>query len=263
MQKHFHRSRILGSAVLAGLLSAGAVQAESDKDGMNHEKEKMTHENKDRGQTTAITGAAVQARDTDEAREAIEQVQGAAEVLGKMKQDPGTEALLERAQGLFILPQYGRGAAVVGARGGEGVLVIRNEDDWAGPAFYDYGGLSVGAQAGGKGGSIVMILMTEEAVEGFKGDTDFSVTADAGLTIAEYSEQAQASLPNNDVVVWSDTEGLFAGAAIGMTGIRRDADDNRAYYDKAASVDQIFMGSVTNPHSQELHEELPSQVAAR
>lgn len=256
MQKYFHRSRILGSAVLAGLLSAGAAQAENEKDRMNHEST-------DRAQATATPGAGVQARDTDEAREAIAQVQGATEVLSEMKQDPGTEALLERAQGLFILPQYGRGAAIVGARGGEGVLVVRNDNGWAGPAFYDYGGLTVGAQAGGKGGSIVMILMTEEAVEGFKGDTDFSVTADAGLTIAEYSEQAQASLPDNDVVVWSDTEGLFAGAAIGMTGIRRDADDNRAYYDRTASVDQIFMGSVTNPHSKELHEELPSQVAAR
>lgn len=252
MQKAFHRNRLLGSMILSGLLSASAAQAEN-------EAAKTGHDRMNEGRAASAAPANI----SDEAREAVDQVRGAAEVLGKMKQDPQAEALLGRAQGLFIVPQYGRGAAVVGARGGEGVLVIRNGNDWAGPAFYDYGGLSVGLQAGGKGGALVMVLMNERAVERFKGDTDFSVNADAGLTIVEYSEAAQASLPNNDIVVWSDTEGLFAGAAIGMTGVRRDADDNRAYYNRPASVEQIFMGSVKNPHSKQLHEELPGQVAAR
>lgn len=253
MQKGFHTNRLLGSMILAGLLSASAAQAENDAAKSNHDR--MNEK-----QTANATPTSV----TDEAREAVDQVRGAADVLGKMKQDSQAQVLLERAQGLFIVPQYGRGAAVVGARGGEGLLVIRNGNDWAGPAFYDYGGLSVGAQAGGKGGSVVMVLMNERAVERFKkGDTEFSVNADAGLTIAEYSEAARASLSDKDIVVWSDTKGLFAGAAIGMTGVRRDVDDNRAYYNKPASVEQIFMGSVKNPHSKQLHEELPGQVAAR
>ena len=252
MQKGFHTHRLLGSMILAGLLSASAAHAENDAENRNYDRI-----NQDRTTDSAPANL------TDEAREAIDQVRGATEVLSKMKQDTDAQALLDRAQGVFIVPQYGRGAAVVGARGGEGVLVVRNANGWAGPAFYDYGGLSIGAQAGGQGGSLVMVLMNQRAVDSFKGDTDFSVNADAGLTIAEYSEAAQASLPDKDIVVWSDTEGLFAGAAVGMTGVRWDADDNRAYYNKPASVEQIFMGSVKNPNSKQLHEELPDQVAAR
>ncbi|MDY6946428.1 MAG: lipid-binding SYLF domain-containing protein [Pseudomonadota bacterium] len=250
MKNHpYYRFRLVGPAVLAGLLASGAAGAENTDTSTPNQPN--------------VSAGVTQTKNTEEAREATEQVSAATHVISSMKQQAGVESLLERANGLFIVPKYGRGAAVVGARGGEGVLVVRNEDSWSGPAFYDYGGLSIGAQAGGKGGSLVMLLMSERAVERFKGDADFSVNADAGLTIAEYSEAAQASLPNKDIVVWSDTEGLFAGAAIGVTGVRRDTDDNRAYYNQAATVEQIFMGSVTNPHAQELHDELPDRVAAR
>lgn len=250
MQKHLHAFRFVGPMALAGVIAVGSAQAENKGAA-------------DARQTNAARGAA-HANMTDEAREATEQVSAATDAISSMKQQAGIEHFLRRAHGVFIVPQYGRGAAIVGARGGEGVLVVRNQEGWSGPAFYDYGGLSIGAQAGGEGGSIVMLLMSERAVERFKGDGDFSLNADAGLTIAEFSENAQASLTNQDVVVWSDTKGLFAGAALGVTGIRRDPDDNRAYYDnRAATAEQIFTGMVTNPHAKQLHDELPDRVAAR
>lgn len=255
MQTRLNDARFLKAAVLAGLLAgASAAAGTEDAQGMPQAT----------ANDTASEDANMQARGSDESREAAQQVTAATEVLSKMKGDAGTQGLLERAQGVFIVPQFGRGAAVVGARGGEGVLVVRNGGDWTGPVFYDYGGLSVGAQAGGKGGSIVMLLMSERAVDRFQDDTDFSLTADAGLTIAEYSQSAQASVTDDDIVVWSDTEGLFAGAAIGVTGIRPDPDDNRAYYNQeAASTEQIILGSVTNPQAEQLREQLPGKVASR
>ena len=33
-----------------------------------------------------------------------------------------------------------------------------------------------------------------------------------------------------DVIVWSDTEGLFTGATIGVSDIQFDEEDNRAFY---------------------------------
>lgn|SRR5512138_1039051 len=246
-------NRLLSAAMFAAFLASGSASAQDE--GTSYTP---------RATAPGSETAQAHTNRTEEAREAADQVTAAAELLSSMKEAEGTQSLLEQAQGLFIVPDYGRGAAVVGARGGEGILVVRNAGEWAGPAFYDFGGLSVGAQVGGQRGSMVMFLMSDQAVERFKEDnTDFALTADAGLTIVEYSESAHATLTESDVVVWSDAEGLFGGAAIGVTGIRHDADDNRAYYEEDASAEQIIMGSVTNPHAEQLHEQLPSQVASR
>lgn len=200
----------------------------------------------------------------EEAQEAQDQVNEAVKVVNRMKTDAKLVNLLQRAQGVFIVPTYGKGAAVVGARGGEGVLLLRNGAEWSGPAFYDFGSVSIGAQAGGAGGSIAMLLLTDRAVDSFKrGKNNFSLDANAGVTFADYSRAAQESLNKSDIVVWSDTRGLFGGASLGISDIRRDDGENRGYYQQRASIEQIFAGSVTNPHADALREELPTRTASR
>src|SRR5262245_37295236 len=59
--------------------------------------------------------------------------------------------LLKGAKGLFLAPALLRGAFFVGAAGGSGVFVTRDDraGRWNGPAFYTLGELSFGFQAGG------------------------------------------------------------------------------------------------------------------
>ncbi len=56
-----------------------------------------------------------------------------------------------------------------------------------------------------------MLLMTDRALNSFKGNNTFSLNADAGLTIINYSARGQASVGKGDVIFWADTEGAFAG----------------------------------------------------
>lgn len=123
----------------------------------------------------------------------------------------------------------------------------------------------MGAQAGVAAGSVAMILMNDKAVNSFKKNdgNNFSLDANAGLTVVNYSADAQASAGKGDVVLWSDTAGAFAGASVGISDIARDDDENRGYYNRQVNTTQIITGAVSNPHAESLRDTLPSRMAAR
>jgi lipid-binding SYLF domain-containing protein/predicted outer membrane protein len=186
------------------------------------------------------------ARERDKAQDTVSE---AVQSVQRMKADPRVMALLPQAKGVFILPDYGRAGLVLGGQGGRGVLVTRDGDGWTDPVFYNLAGASVGAQLGGSAGRLALLLMSDEAVRRFRSDRTFSLNADAGLTVGHAARRRQASAGKiEDIVVWSDTEGLYAGASVGVTGVKVDLEANRAYYGRpGVTVAQILQGEVQNP----------------
>lgn len=201
--------------------------------------------------------------DMDEASEQKSEAEAlvneAADVVAQMTDYAELQKLMQEAKGVFIVPDYGKGAIGVGGRGGEGVLVAREGGDWTAPAFYDIGAISVGAQLGGTVGEVALLLMTDDAVENFKSENNFSLNADADLTLVDYSARAQASAGRGeDVIFWSDTEGAFAGVSLSVTDIAWDDEENRAYYGQSATAEQILTGKITGPEAHQLKSELPA-----
>jgi lipid-binding SYLF domain-containing protein len=146
---------------------------------------------------------------------------------------------------VFLVPDHVRGAVLVGGAGGQGVLLVKHDSRWIGPVFYNFGSLSLGAQAGGSAGQIAMILLSDKAVNGFKGDNSFSLNADAGLSLINWSARSQASMGTTDVIFWSDAEGAYAGAALGVADINADESANRAFYNAGkANPERILTGDV-------------------
>ncbi len=196
----------------------------------------------------------------DEAADAQEQVDEAVKVVNQMKRDPKIAQLLDQARGVFIVPDYAKGALVVGGEGGEGVALLKTAGavrDWSAPAFFNIGGITLGAEAGGEAGAIAMLLMSDKAAEMFMSqNNNFSLDANAGLTIVNWSAKAQGSAGKGDVIVWADTEGAFAGVGIGVSDINRDEDENAAYYGKSISPHEILGGQVTTARAKELRDAL-------
>jgi lipid-binding SYLF domain-containing protein len=177
-----------------------------------------------------------------------------------MQQDADMRQLLDRAKGVFIVPDYAVGALIVGASGGEGVLLKREEGEWSNPVFYDIGSISAGLQAGAAAGSIAMVLLSENAMEAFQNETNFGFTADAGYSIVNWSERARADVGmGTDAVVWTDTEGLFGELSIGVTGVTPDEDEIAEYYNQEASPQEILAGDIENPHEDKLQQALQEQ----
>ena len=204
-------------------------------------------------------GATADARDQGAAADAHDQVYKAAATLRAMtQQDPALRSQLRGARAVFILPRYGRGALVVGGSGGPGVAMVRRADGWTGPALYNVGGVSIGAQAGGEGGSIVMIVKSERALRKLEQANSFSLDANAGLSIVSWSRQAEAQAGSPDVVMWTDLKGLYAGAAVGVSDAKFDARETSTLYGKTVNARDILEGKVHTALADDLVNALPA-----
>jgi lipid-binding SYLF domain-containing protein len=191
---------------------------------------------------------------------ATKHVDDAAAVVRRMESDPGLVRLLAQAKGVYVMPSYGRAAFGLGASGGAGVFSARRADGtWSDPAFFNTGGISIGLQAGAEGGPVVLILNNDKAVSSFRQKNNFNLSADAGLTVVNWSRQAAGTAGNGDVVVWSGSKGLFGNVAtLAINDVRFNQKATQAYYGKAATVTDVVEGKATNSHSDMLKQALAS-----
>lgn len=196
---------------------------------------------------------------TDAAAETQMRINDAIPILGKLQDDPKANDLLGKAKGLVIVPHYLQAALVFGGRGGSGLLTVRRGLKWSNPVFYKISGGSIGAQIGGTKGSLVLFLMSDKAIEAFANKAStWSMNAGAGLAAVSFSKQTPETATLPDVVIWSDTRGIFGGAAVGASKISRDMQANVVYYnDKDITAQRILNGEVTSPQSKPLMDALP------
>jgi lipid-binding SYLF domain-containing protein len=213
----------------------------------------------------AVNGSMTQQQATDAAAEAQSRVNDAIPVVEKMKTDPQVNELLQKAKGVVIVPHYLQAALVFGGRGGAGMLLARRDTRWSNPAFYKIGGGSFGAQIGGTKGALVLLLMSDKAVDAFANKAStWSLNAGAGLTAVNYSRHAPESGTLSDVVVWSDVKGLFGGAAVGASKVSRDITANQIYYsNNDVTAQQILSGALLNPNAKQLVDAMPPQQGSK
>ena len=174
-------------------------------------------------------------------------VDKAASVVGEMKRDPKLRRLLSRAAGVYVIPEYARAAFIIGGRGGAGVVSFHQRAGWTAPAFYSFGGLNIGLQAGGSGGSIAFLLMNPKAASQFIDRTKISLAANAGVTVVTYSAADEAALDRGDVILWTNTKGAYAGATVEANGIHADSGRTREFYGRDVEPRAILNGRVTAP----------------
>ncbi|MGZ5182145.1 MAG: lipid-binding SYLF domain-containing protein [Ramlibacter sp.] len=207
----------------------------------------------------AAQGGKAGAGDTATRRQqaAAKRLSDAAGVAGSMSAAPAMPDLLARARGVYIVPTYGRAALGVGAEGGAGVLIVRQSSgSWGNPAFFNLGGISLGLQAGAEGGAIALVLMNQKAVDSFRKRNNFSLSADAGITVVNFARMAQGST-TGDVVAWSGSKGLFGNAAtVAINDIRYNQRLTEAYYGKPVTAMQAIDSSEPNPQADPLRRAL-------
>ena len=91
----------------------------------------------------------------------------------------------------------------------------------------------------------------------FTDKNNFSLSADAGLTVINWAKIAQGSTGEGDVVAWSGTKGLFGNVAtLGVNDIRFNSRLTQSYYGKTASAADVISGKVKNPEADGLKQAL-------
>jgi lipid-binding SYLF domain-containing protein len=182
----------------------------------------------------------------------------AVNAIDNAKSDSHFADLLKQAKGVFVVPNLVKGAAIVGGEGGQGVLLAHRNGQWSDPAFYGMGSISIGAQAGGEAGPVVMALMSDKALNDFIDANNFSLNAKAGLSIVNYSAQHQTGFGKSDIVVWSGQSGVLAGADITGTDITQNKQADRNFYGRNVTTKDILNGNVNSAAAAPLRDALPS-----
>jgi lipid-binding SYLF domain-containing protein len=235
------RKRIINTLICTGVLclaGSGAAMADEMKG------------NTTGGEVTTGSGVSTGggASGSKEVANAKDTVQEAAQVVQQLGSDPGTKDVLGQAKTVFIVPDYGRASLGVGGAGGQGVLVANQEGSWSAPAFYNIGAINAGLQAGVEAGPIAFLIISDKALEDFRNKNNFSLNADAGLTIVNFSRRGQLSAGKGaDVIVWNGTKGLYGDLAVSVSDIFWDKEANQAYYQKKVDASDIIGGQVKDP----------------
>lgn len=163
------------------------------------------------------------------------------------------------AKALLIIPQQLKAAFFFGADGGSGVLVARDKETgkWSEPAFYLLGGLSFGFQFGGEASEVIILAMTDGAVEKLYASS-FKLGGDASIAAGPYGagvEGATSANLNADFLSFSRSKGAYAGISLEGSIIYASDDSNEAYYGKKVRpVDILVTKTVKNEHSSGLRQ---------
>jgi lipid-binding SYLF domain-containing protein len=185
----------------------------------------------------------------DEQQDLVDRARIAVGSVTSLKELEGLPKLLRRAKGVLVVPQMLKAAFFIGGSGGSGVLVARNEKGgWSSPAFFTMGAGSFGLQFGGSASEVMLLLMTDKAVQAViknKVKLGAEVSAAAGPVGAELEAATTTNL-RDDVYSYSRSGGLFIGASLEGAVIAPREEWNESYYGRKVVIQDILAGKVSN-----------------
>jgi lipid-binding SYLF domain-containing protein len=160
------------------------------------------------------------------------------------------EDLLEKAHCIVIVPDLKKGAFIVGAKYGKGIVSCREASGkWSAPGDVRVEGGSVGLQIGGSVTDVVLLVMNERGADKLLGD-QFTLGGEgevaAGPVGRSASAQTDAKL-SAEILSWSRTHGVFAGLSLQGATLRQDTKDNEEVYGKPVANREIVKGAVKAP----------------
>ena len=173
-------------------------------------------------------------------------------ILREFQADPARAIpaeVLHHAKGLVITSQI-KGGIILGFQEGFGtVLVKKSNGHWSVPVVVRAGEASLGLQLGGSRIESVYVLMDEQTPRLlFEGRFNIGVDAAAvaGPRVAE-AEKSNQPLLNVPVLVYTNRQGLFAGATVKSGYITRSDAVNRAFYAIDYDLPELLYGNFANP----------------
>ena len=175
-------------------------------------------------------------------------IRRSAERFIEMQKEPGKRIpaeLLARARGIIILHRVKAGL-VVGGEAGNGVALVRDKTTgvWSAPASISSSEGSYGIQVGAQESTFVLLLMNETGLKPLLGGS-VNIGVDVAATAGPLNEGGKfdTTTVQSPILVYSDVEGLFVGAAFKGGGILPAQKNNDLYYGRSMN-DILFDASV-------------------
>ncbi len=200
-----------------------------------------------------MTGASFGQTPAKDTHDEIEQTTKAAEVFREVMGAPDKaipRRILDEADCIAVFPSVIKAAIGIGGRGGRGLAICRTSAGWSAPAYLNVGGASFGAQIGVESVDYVMLFMTPESAKSLL-QNNIKLGGNVSVAAGPIGREAEAATDlklNAQILSYSRSKGLFAGAALEGAVIETAGNDMRDVYGPNATAKAVlFDGTVKAP----------------
>lgn len=182
----------------------------------------------------------------------IDRIAEAARVLEEVLAAPDKgvpEAIIEKATAIVVVPSTVKGALLIGAQRGKGIMSVKSASGWSAPAFVTLTGGSIGLQIGGQATDIVLVVMNDRGIDNLAQNT-FKIGGNASVAAGPVGREAAASTDYKlqaQILSYSRSRGLFAGVSLAGSTIRADRDANEKIYGVGYSTRNIVVERKVEP----------------
>jgi lipid-binding SYLF domain-containing protein len=183
----------------------------------------------------------------------INRTQKSAQVFREIMNAPDSipQSALDKARCIAIIPGDTKFAFILGANYGRGLAVCRTATGWTAPLFLAVQGGSIGYQIGGSSTDLILLFMNDHALHSLLSDR-FKMGGDVSVAAGPVGRDASAGTDlklTAEVLSYSRTKGLFAGASLDGTVVEADKSGDRAMYGDGVTRQEILDGGVRVPVS--------------
>ena len=157
--------------------------------------------------------------------------------------------ILEQATCVGVVPGMLKGAFLVGAQYGQGVVTCRTGHGWSAPVFIRMAGGSFGFQIGGQSTDLVLIAVNDRGFQDLL-KSKFKIGGDAAASAGPVGRNTQAATDwkmNAELLTYSRSKGLFAGIDLDGTSVSQNSEDTEVYFKSPHSFEAVLKGSVDVP----------------
>ncbi len=161
---------------------------------------------------------------------------------------------LREAKGIVLLDRTKAGL-LFAFQGGSGVAMLKAEkpDQWGPVAFLSANEASLGFQVGGQQAFVVILLMDDNATR-LLTERKFQFGGEARGTMGDASSGVAGYVtpPEPSVLVFTDRQGLYGGAAIKGGAMAPDDSANLVYYGQPLTTSEILFDHKVKPTEEAL-----------
>jgi SH3 domain-containing YSC84-like protein 1 len=196
--------------------------------------------------------ASTAARAADDQQKLDARIEAARNVLEAIMSVPDKsipDGIARRATCIAVVPGMVKGAFILGAEYGQGVVSCRTAHGWSGPVFIRMAGGSFGFQIGGQGTDLVLVAMNQKGLQDLLHDK-FKIGADAAAAAGPVGRDAQAATDLSmraELLTWSRSRGVFAGIDLNGVTVSQNTADTDEFYGRPHHFDSILHGTVPPP----------------
>ena len=157
--------------------------------------------------------------------------------------------ILQQATCVGVVPGLIKGAFLVGAQYGQGIVTCRTGHGWSAPVFIRMAGGSFGFQIGGQSTDLILVAVNDRGFQDLL-KNKFKIGGDAAAAAGPVGRDSQAATDwklNAELLTYSRAKGLFAGVDLTGAVVNENTDATRTFYGVPHPSAQILKGAVAVP----------------